>query len=352
MSSTLYIHLSKIGENLKAVNSQIGAGVKRMAVIKDEAYGHGMLPVANYLKDKAEWFCVARIDEAVRLREAGIKLPILVFEVPVKGKEHLYSTYEITASISDLYVFERLEPGTNCHLHFDTGMFRLGILPDQVEEVHQKIKKYSALNYSGIYTHFANADDPNDARVLKQLEIFKSIRAQFPEALLTHTCNSGAIFHYHDKGVIMDAVRPGICLYGFAPGAEDIPTLSPILEWKSELVQVKKIRKGDEVGYGSRWKAPKDGWLGIVPVGYADGIFRNLSSNFNMEIAGEKYPQVGTISMDFSAVFLGDNFFPIGAPVTLLGEGELSAREWAKKIGTIPYEITTAISQKIKREYI
>ena len=352
MSSTLYVHLSKIGNNLKAVNHKIGSRIKRMAVIKDEAYGHGMLPVAQYLKDKVEWFCVARIDEAVKLREAGIELPILVFEIPPAGKEPLFKKYNVTASISDLSVFERLEPGTDCHLHFDTGMFRLGILPEYVDSVLQKMKLYDQLNYSGIYTHYANSDEAGQPRVEEQLNVFKSLRSQFPDHLLTHTCNSGGIFYYHDKGVLFDAVRPGVCLYGYAPGSVEIPELEPAVEWKSDLVQVKKLRKGDKVGYGSRWEAPQDGYLGIVSLGYSDGIFRGLSGKFDVEIAGQKFQQVGTISMDYIGVYLKDKKFNTGEPVTILRNGELSAKEWARKAGTIPYEITTAISSKVKREYI
>lgn len=352
MRSTLYIHLDKIGHNLKAVEARIDAGVQRMAVVKDEAYGHGLLPVADYLKDKVDWFCTAFIDEAVELREHGIKQPILVFEIPPAGKEHLYKKYDITASISDLSVFRRLEEGTDCHLHFDTGMMRLGMLPDEVSEALAKMEEFPKLNYTGFFTHFACSDVENHAGVNKQIEVFKAIRPQFPHYLLTHTANSGAIFYYHDKGIQFDAVRPGVCLYGYAPGEVEIPDLEPAVEWKSYLVQVKRIKKGEAVGYGSRWKAPKDGWLGIVPVGYSDGLFRSLSSKFKMEIAGKRYPQVGTISMDYSAVFLGEDALQQGEEVTLLRNGELSAKEWARQLGTIPYEITTAIKPSVPREYL
>lgn len=351
MSSTLYVHLSKIGHNLKAVDQRIGKGVKRMAVVKDEAYGHGMLPVAGYLKDKVEWFCTARLEEAVQLREHGITNPILVFEIPPSGQESLFLKYDITASISDLSVFERLEAGTKTHLHFDTGIFRLGMLPEDVSDVHQKMKTHD-LNYTGIYTHFANSDVEGHPRVFRQLEDFRSIRAQFPEHLMTHTANSGAIFYHHDQGVLFDAVRPGVCLYGYAPGPDEISDLEPVIEWRSELVQVKKLKKGDLVGYGSRWEAPKDGWLGVIPVGYADGIFRNLSGEFSLEIAGQLFAQVGTISMDYIMVYLEEHQFKAGETVTLLKNGELSAKEWAKKMGTIPYEITTAISPKVDRIYV
>lgn len=351
MSSTLYVHLSRIAHNLNAVEQRIGEGVQRMAVVKDEAYGHGMIPVSDFLKDKVEWFCTARLEEAVQLREHGIQNPILVFEIPPAGQEALYLKYDITASISDISVFEQLKPGTKAHLHFDTGMFRLGMLPDDVADVHKNMNDYD-LDYTGIYTHFANSDVEGHSRVLHQLEVFRSIRSQFSEELLTHTANSGAIFYYHDKGVLFDAVRPGVCLYGYAPGPDEISDLEPVIEWRSKLVQVKKIRKGDLVGYGSRWEAPKDGWLGVIPVGYADGIFRNLSGEFAVEISGQLFQQVGTISMDYVMVYLKEQQFKTGEAATILKNGALSAKEWAKKMGTIPYEITTAISPKIDRVYV
>ncbi|MDR9419316.1 alanine racemase [Gracilimonas sp.] len=351
MRSTLYVHLSNIGKNLEAVNLRTGNKVQNMAVVKDKAYGHGLLPVANYLKDEVEWFCTARIEEAVQLREEGIKNPILVFEIPPAGKESLYKDYDITASISDLSVFDRLKVGTKAHLHFDTGMFRLGILPHQVAEAKRKIEN-TKLNYTGIYTHFANSDEERHDRVFQQLEVFKDIRAEFPEDLLTHTANSGAIFYYQNKGVLFDAVRPGVCLYGYAPGSVEIEDLKPAVEWKSRLVQVKKIEAGDYVGYGSRWQAKQTGWIGVIPVGYSDGIFRNLSGKFEVEIAGERFQQVGTISMDYITIYLKDRQFSEGEEVTILRNGDLSAKEWAKKMGTIPYEITTAISPNVKREYI
>lgn len=323
-----------------------------MAVIKDDAYGHGAVKVAQRLKDKVDYFCVAELVEAIELREAGIKKPILVFEIPPRGSELLYKQYSITASVSDLSVFERLEPGTDCHLHFDTGMFRLGILPEDAEVALQKMKEFERLNYTGIYTHFANADDPGNPRVIQQLEMFNTIRELFPDHLMAHACNSGGLFFYSDENVHFDAVRFGVSLYGYAPGDTEIKGLEPAVEWKSHLLQVKRIRKGDAVGYGSRWQAPEDGWLGIVPVGYSDGVFRTLSGQIKVEIKGRLYQQVGTISMDYMAVFLENDKLEQGESVVILRGGNLSAKEWAEKAGTIPYEITTSIHPKVEREYI
>ena len=352
MSSTLYVHLSKIDHNLDVITQKVGRDIKKMAVIKDDAYGHGAVALARHLEGKVDYFCVAELIEAIELREAGIQAPILVFEIPPIGTEHVYKEQNIIASISDLSVFERLEPGTDCHLHFDTGMFRLGMLPEDAEAALKKMNEKRGLNYTGIYTHFANSDDPKNQRVAQQIEAFKKIRTLFPEHLMTHTCNSGGIFFYGDLGAHFDAVRFGISLYGYAPGDTAIRDLKPVVEWKSHLVQVKRIRKGDAVGYGSRWQAPKDGWLGTIPVGYSDGVFRKLSGQIKIEIDGNTYPQVGTISMDYLTVFLENERMEQGTPVTILRDGELSAQQWATKAETIPYEITTAIHPKVKREYV
>ncbi|MDZ7806702.1 MAG: alanine racemase [Gracilimonas sp.] len=351
MNSTLYIHLSKILNNLNAVKNKVGTGVKCMAVVKDEAYGHGIVPVAKFLQDKVEWFCTAKLDEAIELRKNGIENDILVFEIPPEGSEQLYLKHNITASISDLSVFDRLKSGTKAHIHFDTGMFRLGMLPDQVSETLEGMESHD-LKYTGIYTHFANSDVKDHPRVKEQLEIFRSIRSQFPDELITHTANSGAIFYYGDEDLYFDAVRPGVCLYGYAPGSDEIAELEPVIEWKSKLVQVKKIRKGEMVGYGSRWTAPEDGWVGVVPVGYADGIFRGLSNNFQVELNSKLVQEVGTISMDYFMIYLNNAKTKIGDEVIILRNNELTAKTWAKKVGTIPYEITTAISPKVKRVYL
>jgi alanine racemase len=352
LSSTLTVNLKQIGANLKSIKSITGPKVQIMAVVKDEAYGHGLLKVADYLKDKADWFCVADIDEALLLRDQNIQNPILVFGVPELGRETLYVKHNITATISDLSIFDRLEPGTNCHLQFDTGMQRLGFNPDDIDRVLRKVDEYPELNYSGIFTHFANADDPGHPRVIEQLNTFKKLRIQFPADWMAHTSNTGAVFHYHQDEVLMDGVRTGIGLYGLPSGDKNIPGIKPIAQWNTKIVQIRKVKKGDKAGYGSTWEAPEDGNLAILPVGYADGIFRSLSNQFQVEIQGRKYPQAGTVSMDYIAVYLGKDLFEVGESITILGQGEISAKTWAEKIGTIPYEILTSIAPKVKRVYL
>lgn len=351
MFSSIEIDLNAIEANLNAVNRRLSPGVQKMAVVKDNAYGHGMVPVAQFLADKVEWFCVARIEEGIILRKNGITLPILVLEIPHKETAEWYKRHDLTASICDLQAFDILPDGTNAHLHFDTGMFRLGILPEEAEMAMERCKD-TEIVISGIYTHFANSDEAGHSRVKDQLKTFNKIRRLFPDEWMTHTANSGAIFYYEDLDLQFDAVRPGVCLYGYAPGPDEIPELRPVIKWLSELVQVKKVRKGEMVGYGSRWTADKDGLIGVVPVGYAQGIFRSLTNSFKVGINDKLYDAVGTISMDYFMVSLGEDKLPTGCEVTIMGENELSAKEWARTIGTIPYEITTAISDKIERRYL
>ncbi len=321
-----------------------------MAVIKDNAYGHGFLPVADFLKDKVEWFCVARISEGILLRQQGIENPILVFEKPPAGREADYAKYNLTATITELEVFDRLPAGTPCHIKFDTGMGRLGIAPEDASVALDKMKQNRHLNYTGIYTHFANSGDVNHPRVSHQLELFKIIRSQFPEELMAHTANSGALLYYPNLDLQFDGVRAGVCLYGFSPGDVPVAGLEPVAEWKAKLVQIKKIKKGEYAGYNGFWQAPKDA---LPPaVGYAQGLTRNLSGKIEVKAGETLFPLVGLISMDYSSVFFGEYYFEPETEVTLFDATGLHVNKWAQILGTIPYEVVTAIHPKVQRKYL
>lgn len=351
MNSKAIIHLSKLDHNLEVIDQQLKPGVKKMAVIKDNAYGHGLLELAKHISDKVEWFCVARVDEGVRLRANGIGNPILVFEAPRSATAALYTEHQLTATLSEVSLLEVMVPGTEYHINIDTGMHRIGVLPEDISELREQMEKHPELSCTGIYTHFFKSDDPGNPEVAQQLELFKSVRKDFPAELMTHTANTGAIFHYQALNLQFDAVRPGVCLYGYGAGDVEIPELEPIVDWTSFLMQVKKVKKGEPVSYGGRWTAPEDGFIGVVPAGYSDGIFRTLSGKIKVQIDGKLYPQVGTISMDYLVVYLGEDKPEKGAEVFLLRGKELNASEWASQAGTIPYEITTSIRDKVIREY-
>lgn len=351
MRSILTIHCTKLVHNLNAVKAQLKDGVKVYAVVKDNAYGHGIEGIAKYLAPKVDGFCVARVEEGITLRTIGIQNPILVFELPELEKASWFKEHNLIATVGDINDFDTLVEGTQYHINFDTGMGRLGIPYSQYELAIEKYKSSSQLTCTGIYTHFATADVANSEGVVSQLARFTEVRKVFPSNIMAHTANTGAIFNYSDLEIQFDAVRPGVCLYGYAPGSTKIDALIPVIEWESHILQTRAVQKGDTIGYGASWVAPEDGYIGTVPVGYSDGIQRRLGGKIQLKVNGKLYPQVGRITMDYIGIFTPTNDFHKGDKVTLLNDKELSAEVWAQLNETIPYEVTTALNSRIKRVF-
>jgi alanine racemase len=321
-----------------------------MAVVKADAYGHGATQIAAKISSTVHGFAVNSLQEGAELRKSGINSPILVFEPPAAKTTALYNEYDLTATISDLQHFRILPAKTDYHLNFDTGMGRLGFRPESASEVAKLVTKHDDLHCKGIYSHFATADEPGSPKAEEQHQVFANqICSNFPPNLLRHICNTAGIVNRPVSH--FDMVRAGIGLYGYAPGGVSIPGLTPALTWKTSLVQVKRIKQGETVSYGAAWKAPEDGFCGIIPVGYADGIPRSLSGKFQVSINGETYPVVGRVTMNYCIVFLGRNRLPTGSDVFLLNERH-TALFWANTIGTISYEILTTISPFVPRHYL
>lgn len=348
-NSSVIVDLSAIRCNLTAIKAKLNTGTKVMAVLKADAYGHGSIAVAEAIAEEADWFAVNDIEEGIELRDAGMEQPILVFGVPDSDTASLYSSYSLTATISDLAHFGLLPAGTKYHLNFDTGMGRLGFRSDQIKKVMSEMDAHPELMCTGIYSHFATSDNPGSPKVERQLELFKEIRSVFPQNLLTHISNTGASFFYSD--IAFDMVRTGIGIYGYPPGETAISELQPALEWHSYLTQVHPVKKGDTVSYGAHWQAPESGYVGVIPVGYEDGLKRALSGKIGFKIGGKVYPQAGTITMNYCMVFLGRKKFSVGEKVILISRSAQTVQNWAEKMGTIPYEIVTSISSKIPRVY-
>ncbi len=353
MRSEIIINLSKLDNNIRAIQSAIKPDTKILAVIKDNAYGHGAKDIADFLSPKVFGFCVATLEEGIELREAGIKNPILIFEVIDTKRNQLYLKYNLTATISDISGFSDLLPNMEYHINFDTGMRRLGIPASQAAKALELMKNNDEARCTGIYTHFASADDPGQKSVHKQLEMFSSLQQIFPDHLLRHTANTGAIFHYTDLDLHFNAVRPGVCLYGYAAGSKPIERLQPILSWKSFVMQVRNIKKGESVGYGETWIAPEDGIVGTIPVGYGDGLKRILGGKIEVSVNGKIVQQVGRISMDYLGIYSENReSFSKNDEVLLLDGEHLNAKIWADLADTISYEITSVINSKIKRSFI
>lgn len=351
MRSILTIHKAAVEANLKAIKTRLNKGVKTMAVVKSNAYGHGLVEFATCIKDKTDWFCVVRVEEGVLLRENRIQNPILVFEIPTAERAPLYTQYNLTATIADISGFGILEDGTEYHLNFETGMKRLGFDASETSSVLEKISSHSNIKCTGIYTHYANSDSNFDITVATQLARFNAIRAQFPSELMTHTANSGAILYHTDKDLQFDGVRPGISLYGYAPGLVEIPDLRSVIDWTSYIMQLQKISLGEAVSYGSAWKASEKGWIATVPVGYSDGIPRVLGGNMEVMANGEIFKQVGRVTMDY-IMFFTKQPLTVGTEVYLLNKEELTPEVWAEKTGTISYEIITGINARTPKRYV
>lgn len=349
MMSKAVISRSAIRHNHSLLKERAG-GVKTMCVVKADAYGHGAVETALCLADATEWFAVAHIREAVELREHGIRNPILVFAPPLKEEVHLYPLHEITAVVSSVRHLALLKAGTSFHLHVDTGMNRTGIRPDECPEFDRALARRADLAFDGVMTHFATAECADPTHFNRQLLRFVPVVEKYGPGRVVHAANSGTILL--KSTARFDAVRPGIALYGIDPAGIQGNDLRPALEWTSFLIEVNRIRKGEPVSYGATWTAPGDGYYGVVPVGYRDGLMRALSGRIRFTVEGRPVPQVGVITMDASMVWMADDPAAVGTEVTLYGSDAVSLREWAGLLGTISYELLCALGSRVERVYV
>ncbi len=344
--------------------ARVAAPAALCAVVKADGYGHGAVPAARAAQaGGAPWLAVATADEAVTLRAAGIEGPLLVMGA--------LSEDELTAALrarADVVAWREEQvaalaahpdaDGAGVHVKLDTGMGRLGTR-DAAEATRAAAAVAAAprLRLAGLMTHFATADD-DPAFAREQLARFlawvEPLRAGEP-GLLLHAANSAATLGIPESRLGM--VRCGIAVYGMDPfGVDPVEHgLTPALELRSYLAEVKPIAPGESAGYGRRFVADRRTWIGTVPIGYGDGVRRALSNNCDALVDGRRVPVVGTISMDNLTVDLGPEPPGRGAEVVLIGAqgGErVLAEEWARRLGTINYEITCGIGPRVPREYV
>ncbi len=349
-NSVAFVDLKAIGNNLKYLRSMEPPSTLQLAVVKANAYGHGAVTVSKSIESSVDWFAVANIMEAIELRENGISKPIMVFGPPEAAHNDLYISHQITAVISDLIHFERLKNGTSYHLKFDTGLGRVGILPEQLGQAQKAILSHPQLKYDGLMTHFATSENPVSEAFGVQLQRFEKIRSAIGHGVMVHVANSGGIICR--EGVGYDMVRAGLSLYGYDPTGMDNKNLTPALQWWSRFSQVKRLEKGEGVSYSHTWKLPHAGWIGVIPVGYADGLFRSLSNKISFWSDGEDRPQIGNITMDQTMAFLDQARLDTHTPVMIMGgDGHQSVQHFARTAGTIAHEILCAMGNRILRVY-
>lgn len=379
MRTRAIIHLDCFKKNIISVKTRIGKNRLICVPVKADAYGHGAVNIAKTcLEAGASCLGVASVSEGLALRKRGIKAPILLFSQPNPDEIRNIVSAGFIPFISDMEFASTLN---NCaksakkklsvHLKIDTGMGRIGCTPKEAPELARQITKFHWLKLTGTATHLAVSDSTNRRDIdytKKQIACFKkavkAIRAAGIDPGLVHAANSGAVILHPDAW--FDMVRPGILLYGYKSMVEyEAPldqlkklsrfktlTVEPVMELRSTVVLIKRIKKGESVSYGRTWTAENDTFIAVLSVGYADGLPRLASNKWQVLIGNQLYPLVGRISMDQCCVNLGkktkinrwDEAIIFGSPGN-------DAAALAKITGTIPYEITCNINKRVPRVY-
>ncbi|MHB8509783.1 MAG: alanine racemase [Candidatus Dormibacteria bacterium] len=362
------IDLSAIRDNVRLLRGRLPAETLLGVVVKADAYGHGALAVApEAIAAGAEWLMVATVGEALQLRGAGLDASILNMGPSTVDDATAAASGEISICAYSHATIETAAAGARIagrrlrvHLKVDSGMARLGAMPDEVLELARVIDADPRLDLEGLWTHFSDADIEGSARTRAQLEIFLSARAEIEAAglcpRLYHCGNSAATLLSSETH--FDLVRCGLPVYGYLPMAALKPGLErlrPALTWKARVVATRQLRPGDRVGYGGTYTPARPTVLATVSVGYADGYSRALSNRGTALVGGVRVPVVGRVSMDFVNLDLGPSpAVAVGDEAVLLGrQGDeaVDAAEIAALLDTIPYEVLCNIGSRVPRIY-
>src|SRR5699024_8058305 len=359
------INLDNINFNLNNIKKLLKEDTKICTVLKANAYGHGSVEIAKFLENKnVDYFAVARLEEAIELRENNIKMPILCLGfVPEESLEYAIKN-NITLTIYSLEtakklndISEKIGVNANIHIKIDTGMSRIGFEVNE-ESIDQiiKIANLKNLYIEGIYTHFAKSDEIDKDFTYKQVNRFKfiidNIEKKGINITIKHVSNSAAIMDLPNLNFNM--VRCGIVLYGCYPSDEVIKDrlqLKPAMTLKTRVSHIKELKEGTGISYGLRYKTRKQEKIATIPIGYADG-FTRMQNNPKVSINNEVFNVVGRICMDQCMVRIDKDIdIKIGDEVIIFGESNISADDIAKDLGTINYEILCMVSRRVDRIY-
>jgi alanine racemase len=362
------IDLDALASNFHVIKNRVGAAVKVMAVIKANAYGHGAIHCARRLAHEgSDWFGVALPEEAIELREAGITQPILCLAGMWEGQAAACIQQKLVPVVYRLDLIEALNTAArdagitaDVHLKIDTGMGRLGVRFDEVAEFVEALKRFDHIRLDGLMTHFAAADDPKcetltEDQIGRFENVAKLVRDRGFAPTYLHCANSAGIFSHPDAPGNM--VRPGGILYGvwrdILPPSTDSNDLRPVMSLHSRIVLLKWVPQGETIGYGCTFEASRQSLVATVPIGYDDGYLRGLSNRSHVIVRGTYVPVVGRISMDLTILDVTSVAgVELGDCVTLLGRKgdlEITAEELATIAGTLSYEVTCGIGQRVPR---
>ena len=373
------VNLAALRHNLRVVETA-GGGAQVWAVLKADGYGHGAPAVARTLERAgAAGFCVALLEEGIELREAGIRAPILVMGGYYGGAHAEVLARKLVPVVYDVAQvegFARLVrsgavPGpVSVHLKIDTGMARLGVTMDRLASFADALVDLPEVKVEGLMTHLAQADaltsEETNAQMLRFDEATALLARRGIRPRVRHAANSAAVLRGDAR---LDAVRPGIALFGVppvltspqgrGPALESQPPLKPVMRVRTEIIDVREIPAGAPAGYGALWRAPRPSRIATIPMGYADGLSRHLSNKGHVLVRGKRAPIVGAVSMDMSMIdvtdlpgtSVRDEAVVLGSQEGPLGKDVIGAEEIAGHAGTIAWEVLTSISRRVPRFY-
>ncbi len=363
------VNLANLRHNLRVVQ-RLAGGAEVWAVLKADGYGHGAKGVARTLERAgATGICVALLEEGIELREAGIRVPILVTggyfgrafgEVLRHSLTPVLHDPSQVEALADEVRYSSAEP-VPVHVKIDTGMSRLGVRPKDVPRMAEALLQHREVRVSALMTHFACADGADPESVNAQLDLFDAatlvLKGLGIDPPLRHAANSAAILL--SPRAHLGMVRPGIALFGVEPRAGVCKELRPVMQVRTELVAVREVQSGETVGYGATWQATRTSRIATIPMGYADGLSRSLSNRAELLVRGKRVSVAGTVSMDMTmldvteidGVRVGDECVVLGSQKGPLGQDTISAEEIAERRGTIPWEVLTDISRRVPRFY-
>ena len=359
------VDLDALTHNLHALQRHVGVPV--MGIVKANAYGHGLVPVARHLQaEGVAQLGVAFVEEGIALRQAGVRVPILVLGSIHAPQVTQFLAHDLEVTVSSIDKLRQVEQAAESmgrkaviHLKLDTGMERIGVHSENAAPFIEAAINSRWCTVKGIYSHLACSDDPDSPMTREQLQRFLSACTYFDRVgapmPVRHLANSGGVLHFPETH--LDMVRPGIVLYGVLPDPASRATidLRPVLSLVSKVVYFKMVKAGRTVSYGATWAAGQDTRVITIPIGYGDGYPRSLSSRGEVLVRGQRHPIIGRVCMDQFMVDLrpggtaynGDEVVLIGKQ----GDMAISCEAVAQAAGTIPYEILTGLNQRIPREY-
>ena len=366
------INSAALRHNIQLIKS-FAPNQKLLAMIKANAYGQGLLPAAHILADQVDGFGVARLREALEIQETGYTGKILLVEGFFDREEllktlsrrfdsviHCYEQLELLEQVAKEWEEEQQKGfwkrktkiyfPINVWLKIDTGMHRLGVHPEQVDEFYQRLKKCPLVESISFVSHFSRADELDCGYTEKQISTFEQATQSYPEHARSISASSGILYW---KQAHYEWVRPGIIMHGISPHYEPITHLGfqPVMTLSSSLIAVRTHKAGEPVGYGGTWVSQKETKLGVIAMGYGDGYPRNAPEGTPVLINGRKVPIVGRVSMDMLTVDLGANSQDKVGDEAIFWGKDLLIEEVAKHIGVISYELITKLTPRVIFEY-